>query len=339
MGGRKALRDVPSSGMFRDHWMFKYSVGNSGSDLLCGSKKEVSVILECGHIGLRTPSSLCVLKSPPKRCKDCIEEERSDLAALRDAGYKMCTACKMAVDEGDFQSDKSRADGLQSRCKNCRKGKISVRPESFYSTIREINRIRKAITELSRKTRVFQGGYKKHKRLLLISTGHSVCNACNKMKPCNDFYENKYTKCIRCVSMEYRDKVGRPVSTTVSLLSESRKRSVHSRLGLTSAEASGLLSGIRTEPDLDGWMNNENRYGVGGNYDLDNTWQIDHIYPVASYVRAVESGVCTKEEAYIHCEHWTNKRPMGSRRNMEKSDRYDGHRPLEPFPDPRFKRP
>ena len=63
------------------------------------------------------------------------------------------------------------------------------------------------------------------------------------------------------------------------------------------------------ENQFEEWMNWENQGKYTGNYN--ETWQIDHIIPISS---------ANSEEEIIKLNHYTNLRPLCSRKNIEKSN-------------------
>jgi hypothetical protein len=339
------ILNAPASGLLIDHENSVHIQGDFDRELRCGSSKYVNVLNKCGCVIPRRAIYLCNVKSIG-RCKKCRDRDTADMDIAFNAGYARCACCGETREVEFFAKCKTRGrNGIQRQCRNCKnkhapKGSVQKEFEShFRELVSSIN------ANISR-VRQHQHGYKKHKKSLMESTGFKTCCNCKETKATSDYYRRgkspsglvlKSVECKLCVSKQYRKKVGRPVSSVVLATGHKDKRS-WKRLGFESqTAASSLMAGMDTKATLESWMKDDNKWGAGGNYDLDKTWQVDHIYPVSSYVMAVELGCCTKEEAYIHCEHHTNKKAMTSRENMSKSNHYDGERKGEPFPDPRYR--
>lgn len=81
---------------------------------------------------------------------------------------KRCCKCNELKDESEFYKDKSRSDGLTSRCRTCK----YIKSDSNW--------------EMEKKL-----------RKLAIECGKNICSACGKLKPLEDFYKDEY-RCKEC---------------------------------------------------------------------------------------------------------------------------------------------
>lgn len=68
---------------------------------------------------------------------------------------------------------------------------------------------------------------------------------------------------------------------------------------------------IYIESQFEPWMNENNQGKYTGNYN--ETWQLDHIRPISN---------ATTPEEIIKLSHYTNLRPLCSRKNIEKSNKF-----------------
>jgi len=64
------------------------------------------------------------------------------------------------------------------------------------------------------------------------------------------------------------------------------------------------------ERKFENWMSWENNGVYTGNYN--ETWQLDHIIPISQ---------AKSEEEIMKLNHYTNFRPLCSRKNLEKSNK------------------
>ena len=163
---------------------------------ICRNKKELS------------PDNFCRDGSRPcgfgYRCKSCLKEQRyNSPPAKRERerkryreylefnNLKLCSKCKKELDVSCFNKDPTNIDGLECRCRECKK-------EAYGK--------RESVTKAREKREKEQ-----KKRELLTKKGLKLCSRCKTEKPFEDFYECKEAIdghkhwCMACYS-EYRKR-------------------------------------------------------------------------------------------------------------------------------------
>ncbi|MGI9458506.1 MAG: hypothetical protein ACR2NF_00770 [Pirellulales bacterium] len=323
------------SRLFSDHPMSSRVVGEIPKSIGQGSRKKLDFLHDCGHSWPVRIRTVAIGRTNLGECRQCKDNALADRNACLDAGYKVCSSCQECKETSEFARDKKNWTGLQTRCKYCKNAGGNFR--GIASGARKTALAMKLGIVLANKERREKD---RKDAEILLENGYKECSDCKKTLGSDSFHKSAFivgsSNCIDCKRAARERKLGRRTKR-VARRGEgltSSQIETRRRMGMTQAEATRVLSGYDTGFTKEPWMNEGNRYG-NGRYCPDTTWQVDHVYPVASYVRAVEAGVCSAEDALIHCEHISNKRAVRSGYNQKKSDNFDGLRLSEPFPDPR----
>lgn len=223
---------------------------------------------------------------------------------------KVCIICKLELPDENFSKDKSRKDGLNPRCKNC-KSEVDARyRESNKQQIKEQQKTYYENNSQRIKERASQWYHNNpdvHKLRMHqyfqdnkdnIKRKQSEWNKKNKQKMqeyINDYIKNKYDTDIK-----YRIK---------SILS-ARLRACVSKKYASTLEFLGC-----SIPDFREWI----EYQFDENMSWENYgmyWHFDHVKPCASYDLSIEKNV-------QECFNWKNIRPCEAKMNMSKNSKID----------------
>jgi hypothetical protein len=205
---------------------------------------------------------------------------------------KCCTTCLEEKSIDEFGKSKRSKDGYHYDCKKCKNYKSS----KYYNKETKRNY------------------YQNNKEIILNkSKSHYYLNKEAKLK-----YQNFYGKINRDKINEYKrnrfqtDFIFRYIQLIRNIIKKSLKRGGY----LKNKTAEKILGcsyqefQIYIESQFEAWMCWENNGNYTGNYN--ETWQYDHIIPISSAMT---------EEEVLKLSHYTNFRPLCSKKNLEKSDK------------------
>ena len=207
---------------------------------------------------------------------------------------KICKKCNIEKDLSMFYKDKTLNDGLRNECKTCYKLLYSKEYQKEY---REKHRedIKKYKKEYNKT--YAKSYYVKNKFVILdrIKKHNKETNYYNNYR--RDRYKN---------DLGYRNKclLRTMLYDAFSNKGFIKNNKIDNILGCSIKEYM-----LHIENQFEEWMNWENQGKYTGNYN--ETWQIDHIIPISS---------ANSEEEIIKLNHYTNLRPLCSRKNIEKSN-------------------
>ena len=229
---------------------------------------------------------------------------------------KVCPQCKIEKSVDGFGKNKSKSDGLQNYCKECRKQQYSknkkdilIKAKKRYSNKREdilikVKEYREANKEkISENYKVY---YLKNRQQILNRVKKYAENNKEKIAlynkkwlQLNKDYINKYAKKKRDTDLNYKLKGilrGR-LYKVVKGVNKSKPT-----LGLLGCSIEYLREHLEKQ-FVDGmsWSN----YG---------NWHIDHIKPCASFD-------LTDPEQQKICFHYTNLQPLWAKDNLTKSNK------------------
>jgi hypothetical protein len=219
-------------------------------------------------------------------CKICFNEymrlrrpKKDKIKEYKDK--KICKKCNIEKDIIDFTIGEKYKDGHRNICKKCDSGTIL---NNYYKNIDE----KKEQMNLYYKNN--KDKYKKYKNI-------------NKSKIKD--YINEYDKKRKVIDPKY--KLVKNIRCMIHRAFNNNGYSKNSKnFDILGCTYEFFLEYIISQ--FEPWMTLENNGIYTGNYD--ETWQIDHIQPI--------SNATTIEEA-IKLNHYTNLRPLCSRKNLEKS--------------------
>ncbi len=205
---------------------------------------------------------------------------------------KTCPKCGEEKPLDEFSSDRSKADGKQSRCRVCqaaaqRKRRV-VHPEKYKRTERKYRMAhREASRAYARKRRTAHPAqYKEYKR---------KWNAANVEK-------RRAWWATRCENDPcYRLACQLRTRLHVAILGNAKTGSAVRDLGCSIEELQTYL-GARFQPGMS-WAN----HGIHG-------WHIDHIKPLAAFD-------LTDREQLLEAVHYTNLQPLWAADNLRKGAR------------------
>lgn len=223
---------------------------------------------------------------------------------------KCCIICKIEKSVNDFHKDKSRSDGLNPRCKECKKeinaqyrnnnkDMINEKQKVYYQD--NSDRIKKRSNEWylnntslhnERMKQYFQDNKKK------IKEKQEEWNIKNKQKMkdyMNNYIKNKYHN-------DLHFKIKSLLSSRIRSCIDKERKSFSEFLGCTTDFFKKWI-----EFQFNEYMNWENH----GEY-----WHFDHVQPCASFDLTIQ------DEIY-KCFSWKNIRPLNATENIIKKDKYD----------------
>ena len=209
---------------------------------------------------------------------------------------KICNKCNVVKDIEMFYKDKSIKSGYRNKCKECmyleNKDCIKTSIKKYKCVENKTCKgcgIEKDINMFN-KDKTSTDGYR------------------HKCKICTNMRKNLYEKNKKEIDLNY--KFNKNVRT---LMCMSFKRN-----GYTKNSKTFNIIGLAHEEfkeyiinQFEDWMTLENHGIYTGNYN--ETWQIDHIEPISNGLT---------EQELIRLNHFTNLRPLCSRKNLEKSNKF-----------------
>jgi hypothetical protein len=230
--------------------------------------------------------------------------------------YKICYKCKENLCVNNFDKDKSKSDGLYSRCKRCKTKNV---PDS-----------KKALAG----TRRFRQKNKENFSNNLVSK--KVCFRCKKIKSWKEFTINKSSSdglssvCKECESIRrkknrkkkkskfqkrereyYYNVLKKNIQSRIAYSLRNRLKQVlknNYKCGSAVDDLGCSVTELKVYLELkfkDG-MSWENWGRLG--------WHIDHIIPLSSFD-------LTDREQFLKACHYTNLQPLWAKENLSKGDR------------------
>ena len=222
---------------------------------------------------------------------------------------KMCTLCKKDIDISLFRKSNNTKDGLQERCKPCKKEiekgyrnknkkKIAESNKMFYYSKLEENRIRSNIN--AKKSYIKNKEKYKEKYILnkVIYNKRSIKYRKNNIEKVR-IYTNKYVKRRKIESPAFKIKY---LLRTRMLSAITRGYKKKSTVELLGCEYDYLKSFL------------ENKFREGMSWANHGEWEIDHIKPCASFD-------LMQEVEQKKCFNYTNLQPLWKADNRKKRDK------------------
>jgi len=223
---------------------------------------------------------------------------------------KICIICKLELSEDKFHKDKSRKDGLNPRCKQCKSNIDSTYRITHAQQIKDINKTyyqensdkikERASNWYKNNTEQHNSRMKQyfHDNKDKIKEKQQIWNENNKQKMQD--YMNQYIK------QKYREDINYKVKSILSSrLRSCVKNKSESTLDFIGCSLNEFI--IWIEYQFDDNMNWKNC----GTY-----WHFDHVKPCASFD-------LSKNEDILSCFNWKNIRPLEAKENMSKGNRID----------------
>ena len=246
---------------------------------------------------------------------------------------KQCSKCKEIKDVSEFGNNRTRRDGLQSQCKQCRKAyrksnrekirasnkayrkanreKFRAYQKAYYESNREKilayhKAYQKAYYESNReKIRASEKAYYESNREKIIAHQKAYQKANReKVRAFRKIYKQKR----RREDPSFRLKCNLRRATCKVFAGKSKPASTMNLLGCTQEFAMAHLESQFTEGMS--WDN----YGEGSVPKGQRYWEVDHIFPMA------KADVTDPAQAYAVCK-WQNLQPLWREENREKDDK------------------
>ncbi len=224
-------------------------------------------------------------RSECKFCKNNLQKEniKNKVIDYISVDTKKCYKCKTEKNINEFSKNKYIIDGHDIKCKSC--CSIYKKGYNIFGKYKIKEYRKNNANRIKETTKEYKDNYKdnyKDKR-------NKIRNDKKKTDPLYRFTDN-IRSLTRCAFQRNGYK------------KNSRTEQI---LGLSFEEAKVYFENL-----FESWMTWNNHGNYTGNYN--ETWQIDHIEPISN-------GNSTEE--IIRLSHYTNLRPLCSRRNLEKGNK------------------
>jgi len=207
---------------------------------------------------------------------------------------KTCKKCNEPKSLDNYSNDKSKKDGLNSRCRSC----CSKAFSNYLSKPENKERVRNNVKE----HQLLNPEYYKQKDKENYENNKDLWKVKNKIYKSEN--RNKINQSLRIKYQE--DTIYRTKRLIISLISSSFRNNGFTKnprsyqiLGCTFEEFKQYL-----ESKFEPWMTWENQGLYNG--ELNYGWDIDHIIPISS---------AKTEEDIIRLNHYTNFQPLCSYTN------------------------
>jgi len=280
----------------------------------CGINKELTEFY-------KRPDSKDGYRSDCKTCKDVSLRDKIKTENLS-KGTKICILCKIEKPLENFYKRDNSIDGYRNDCIEC-----SSIKNKYY---RENNK--EELSELNKKWRGKNKDYldeyrrkynKENKEKIKIRTNNYIKNNLEKIKE----YKRKSDAKRKDKRREYRknkmknDPIFRFTQNLRRLVSLSLQKGYVKKDCRTAQIISCSWDELvkHFENQFESWMNWDNQGQYTGNYN--ETWQIDHIIPINSVDKNLPYE--ERKNLIIKLNHYTNLRPLCSKKNFEKSDNFE----------------
>lgn len=196
---------------------------------------------------------------------------------------KICKKCNIEKDITNFNKGKKYKDGYRNICKKCN---IDNSLNNYYNNI-EIRR--------------------KYNNSYYYDNKEKIKEYQNDNKEKIKKYYNNYDKKRKSIDFKYR-LIKNIRSMTHRAFNNNGYTKNSKTFDILGCSYEFFLEYIISQ--FEDWMTLENNGIYTGNYN--ETWQLDHIYPISN---------ASSEEEVIRLSHYTNLRPICSRKNLEKSNK------------------
>lgn len=232
---------------------------------------------------------------------------------------KICTKCQLEINLCGFNKDKTSKDGLQTQCKNCKKeyrknnkDKLNIlqqqyrknNPDKVASFNQNSIEYQKKYYLLNKedKNKKSKNYYQENKSKILIKQKeYANLNKSNRNK--NEINRRRNDKLYK-LTVSIRNLIGQSFKN----LGVKKNTKTSIILGCTFEEFRTYL-----ESKFEPWMDWENKGNPkDGIFELNKTWDIDHIIPLTS---------ANTVEELLKLNHYTNLQPLCSyyNRNIKKN--------------------
>ena len=246
--------------------------------------------------------------------------------------YKKCNKCLLVLPIDNFSKKKQNSDGLQQKCKKCckkyyeeNKNRLKVMMDTYRKNNKEyFEKYRNNNKEYFEKYRNDNKEYLKINKQIYYQTNiHYIKKSVKEYDNKNKENKKKYNKLykinnkekIKLINNRYR-KNRRLTDKNFKLTTNIRSLIVNSihKNGYKKNSKTELILGCtfdefkhHLESQFESWMNWGN-YGnpKDGIFELNKTWDIDHIIPVSS---------AKTEDEIIKLNYYTNLQPLCSKVN------------------------
>lgn len=254
----------------------------------CGVLKELSDYEKysgCSN-GYRNQCKLCRKESRKKAIYDNI-----DISII-----KVCSKCNEEKQLSDFVTNKNQSSGYRTYCKEC--ANIGSRKSWHKVKNENVEKFKLRRKKYKEKYKLKEENRQKEKERYRTYGSKEE----TKQKRRKSFNKRYYSNEI----LRFKLKIKSMINRTFKELGFNRKEQTEFILGCKYEEFK-----IYIESKFEEWMSWDKHGLYTGNYN--ETWQIDHIIPISN---------ATTEEEIIKLNHYTNLRPLCSRKNLEKSNQF-----------------
>lgn len=220
-------------------------------------------------------------------CKICFNEYMKERRPKKEKvkiniTHKVCKKCNIEKDINNFPIGKAYKDGYRNVCKDC------------YNNLQKGN-INVKIYYNNNREKILQ--YQKE----YFVKNEFVRKEYNK----NNWYKWFKNKIETDLNFRLKNDIKRTLYKAFKRAGFTKSSKTFDILGCSYEDFK-----LHIEKQFEPWMNWDNRGTCSKNYN--ETWQLDHIIPISS---------ANNEEEIIKLNHYTNLRPLCSRKNLEKGNK------------------
>lgn len=280
----------------------------------CGEEKELTEFY-------KRPGSKDGYRNDCKKCKNFSLREIEKNKTISN-GTKKCILCDIEKPIDNFYKREKSTDGYRNDCIDCFKLKCKNYRVENTEKLSELNK--KWRNNNKEELLEYQRKYRKENKEKIKNRQKIYCEKnIEKIKE----YKRKSDAKRKDKRRQYRkDKMK---NDPIFRFSQNLRRLVSLSLqegyikkDCKTAEIIGCSYKeliIYFENLFEPWMNWTNQGQYTGNYN--ETWQIDHIIPINSVDKNLPDD--ERKRLIIKLNHYTNLRPLCSKKNFEKSDEYN----------------
>ena len=231
---------------------------------------------------------------------------------------KVCNGCKQTKSIIDFSKHKNQKDGLQAKCKECKKIESSKwrinNPKYFKdNSYKYIENNRKITQEWKEKNPTYYKKYwEDNKDKLQIQVKEWTKNNPLYMNEWNKNNPNKFKQYNKNQYIKNKSNPTFKIQNSIRVLLYKGLQTLNNKKSNKTLEIIGLESWEKLREHIEKqWVGNMNwdNYGIGKN---NTKWHIDHIIPISS---------AQTEEDIKKLNHYTNLQPMWGSDNQRKSNK------------------
>lgn len=253
-----------------------------------------------------------------KKCIKCgVEKEFTEFDKRKSGsndGYRNdCKECKSDYNKEYSKLNKDKVLKKKSEYYDSNKDKIIEHRKKYYETNKQSILEKTKENYLIKKDSIieYQKGYRKNNKEK-ISENKREYNK-NNAEQIKLYKQNNRDMINKTFNERYhndghfksRIKIKNLISNSIRKGNFTKKSKTFEILGCSHMEFIMYI-----ESQFEEWMNWNNHGDYTGSYN--ETWQYDHIYPIS---------LGLSEEETIKLNHYTNFRPLCSRKNLEKSNK------------------